>query len=315
MFQRILVPLDGSARSEQAIPVAARIARAFGGTVIMVCVVPPAARSGKVRMSEAYPGVGTDEQLAEATEYLKSVAASETLSSTPIELHTAIGTIAPTLLDAVQSLSADFLVVCRHGLTGLTQWGLGSVAHKLVQQCPVPLLLLPDDGRTFAALEHRQIRALVALDGSSFSEALLEPVAHLLAGLAQAKSQQAALLLLQVVGIPASYGRFRSQVASPDGAGRRAEAEQRAEQYLGAVAKRLATGDLAKYHLAVTTRVASDLDVAKTIVHAAEHDLVDVIAMTTHGWGEVLRWALGSIMERVLHASRTPLFILRPLNE
>jgi len=36
MFKRILVPLDGSARAEQAIPVAARIARALGGSVILL---------------------------------------------------------------------------------------------------------------------------------------------------------------------------------------------------------------------------------------------------------------------------------------
>src|SRR5260370_39715443 len=38
MFERILVPLDGSKRSERAIPVAARIARAVNGTVILVQV-------------------------------------------------------------------------------------------------------------------------------------------------------------------------------------------------------------------------------------------------------------------------------------
>lgn len=315
MFQRILVPLDGSARAEQAIPTAARIARAFGGTITLLCVVPPAERFGKVRMPETYLTGRTDEQLTEATEYLKSLAAAESLGGIPIERHTAIAAIAPTLLDAVQSLSADFLVVCRHGLTDFTHWGLGSVAHKLVQQSPVPLLLLPDDARAFAILEQHQIRALIALDGPSFSEAVLEPAAHLLAGLAQANSQQATLLLLQVVGIPASYGRFRSQVASPGDAHRRAEAEQRAEQYLASVAKRLTVGDLATSHLAVTTRVASDPDVAKTIAHTAERSLVDVSAMTTHGWGGVLHWALGSIMERVLHASRAPLFILRPQSE
>ncbi len=31
MFQRILVPLDGSARAEQALPSAARLVRASGG--------------------------------------------------------------------------------------------------------------------------------------------------------------------------------------------------------------------------------------------------------------------------------------------
>ncbi len=39
MFKRILVPLDGSSRAEQAIPVAARIARALGDSVTLLRVV------------------------------------------------------------------------------------------------------------------------------------------------------------------------------------------------------------------------------------------------------------------------------------
>src|SRR5215467_9636259 len=38
MFQRILVPLDGSPLAEQALPVAARVARATGGTVVLLHV-------------------------------------------------------------------------------------------------------------------------------------------------------------------------------------------------------------------------------------------------------------------------------------
>jgi nucleotide-binding universal stress UspA family protein len=41
MFRRILVPLDGTARAEQALPVAARLARASGGTVVLLRVVNP----------------------------------------------------------------------------------------------------------------------------------------------------------------------------------------------------------------------------------------------------------------------------------
>jgi nucleotide-binding universal stress UspA family protein len=39
MFKRILVPLDGSERAEQALPVAARIARGSGGSVILLQVM------------------------------------------------------------------------------------------------------------------------------------------------------------------------------------------------------------------------------------------------------------------------------------
>ncbi len=312
MFQRILVPLDGSARAEHAIPTAANIARAFGGTVIMLCVVPPPVSSGKFQAPEAYPKAGTDEERAEAAEYLKKVAASDHLSGVPTEIHTLVGATAPTLLDAVELLHADFLVLCSHGSTGSAHWMLGSVAHKLVRHSPVPFLLLRDDGRGLATADQPAVRALVALDGSSFSETALEPVAHLTAELARATGRQGALQIMQVVDIPASYGRFRSQVDASYDAGVRAEARQVDEQYLEAVAKRFVEGDLAKYHLAVTTTVAINLDVAKAIVQMAEQSPIDVIALATHGWGGVLHWALGSVTERVLHATRTPLFIVRP---
>ena len=41
MFQRILVPLDGSTRAERALPVAAKIARASGGSVVLLRVIAP----------------------------------------------------------------------------------------------------------------------------------------------------------------------------------------------------------------------------------------------------------------------------------
>ncbi len=40
MFRRILVPLDGSARAERALPMAARLAQASGGSLFLVRVVP-----------------------------------------------------------------------------------------------------------------------------------------------------------------------------------------------------------------------------------------------------------------------------------
>ena len=47
MFKRLLVPLDGSTRAEKAIPVAARIARASRGTIVLLQVVDMPIRYGK----------------------------------------------------------------------------------------------------------------------------------------------------------------------------------------------------------------------------------------------------------------------------
>jgi nucleotide-binding universal stress UspA family protein len=312
MFQRILVPLDGSTRAESALPVAARSARAFGGSVILLHVAAPPVSSGKFSVPEAFPKVGTDEELAEATEYLKVLAQSDQLGGITTEVQTLVGATAPTILSATRSLHADLIVLCSHGYTGFKHWMLGSVAEKVTRHAPIPVIVLRDGGPEPARAVGEPVRALVALDGSPFSETVLEPSAILIAGLAQVISQQGALQLMRVVDIPSGYGKFRSTVDSHQDAEMRAEAEREYEQYLEAVANRFSEGELAKYHLAVTAVVATAPDVAEAIVQQAEHGKVDFIAMATHGRGGVQLWALGSVTERVLYASKLPLLIMRP---
>jgi nucleotide-binding universal stress UspA family protein len=312
MFERILVPLDGSPVAERAIPAVVRIARAFGGSVIMLSVVAPPVSYGKFSSLEAYPKAGTDEELSLATQYLKTLAQSEHLGGITTEVHTLVGGAAQTIIAAARSLHADLIVLCSHGYTGFQHWMLGSVAEKVIRHAPIPVFVLREGGPQLATEAQQTVRALVALDGSSLSEAMLEPAASLTAGLAQATSQPGALQLIRVVDIPSSYGKFKSPVDSYYDAQVRTEAKHEYEQYLHTVTKRFAEGALEKYHLAVTTFVATDPDVAEAIVRTAEQGKVDLIAMATHGRGGIQHWALGSITERVLHETKMPLFIVRP---
>lgn len=126
MVQRILVPLDGSPDAERAIPVAARIARALGGSLILLHVVTPPASSGKFRVPEEYPRVDTDEELAEEAEYLKTLAESDKLSSIAVERYTPVGAVAPAILSATQTSYATLVVLCRHGSTGYRRWARGA---------------------------------------------------------------------------------------------------------------------------------------------------------------------------------------------
>ena len=311
MFRRILVPLDGSHHAERAIPMASRIAQAFGSSVIMLHVAVPPVGSGKFSVPEEFPKVGTDEELAETTEYLKILAQSDELSGIKTEVQTLVGAVAPTILSATQSLHADLIVLCSHGYTGFKHWMLGSVAEKVIRHTPIPVIVLRDGGPETVTAVGAPVRALVPLDGSSLSEAILEPAATLIAGLAKATSQHGALQLMRVVDIPSGFGKFRSMVDAHEDAEMREEARQEYEQYMEAVAKRFSEGALAKYNLVITTIVATDHDVAEVIVRTAEQEKVDFIAMATHGYGGLQHWALGSITERVLHATRLPLFITR----
>lgn len=315
MFQRILVPLDGSARAERAIPMAARIARAFHSTVILMCVIAPPVKTGKYHLPEAYPRVGTDEELAEAAEYLKAVHISDLLDGIPTERHALTGAIVPTLLAAVTTMHIDLVVLWSHGLTGLTRWTLGSTAHKLVQASPVPLLVLREERQAPAVTELQIVRSLIALDGSPLAEAALKPIAALTVGLARTTGQPGELQMLQVVDVPPGHGRFRRQVDAFYDTAMQGEARSADERYLATVANRFTQGELARYSLRVTTTVATNPDVAHAIVETAEQNQVSVIALATHGRGGIQRWALGSVTERVLHATRTPLLIIRPMEK
>lgn len=212
MFEQILVPLDGSPLAERAIPAAARIARVFGGTIIVMSAVAPQVSTAKFRPPETYPTATPEEELAEATAYLDTLAQSEQLQGIPTEVQAFAGAVAPTILSATQSLHASLIVLCSHGYTGFEHWRLGSVAEKVIRHAPTPVFVLREGGPEPVATPQQAMRVLVALDGSPLSEAILEPVAQLAAGLAQATSQPGTLQLLQVVDVPARYGKFRSQV-------------------------------------------------------------------------------------------------------
>ena len=142
MFEQILVPLDGSPVAERAIPAAARIARAFGGSVIVLSVVTPPVTPGKFSVPEEYPKADTEEERASATAYLRAIAQSDKLVGITTEVQTLVGAVAPTILSATQSLHADLIVLCTHGYTGFKRWRLGSVSEKVIRHAPVPVFVL-----------------------------------------------------------------------------------------------------------------------------------------------------------------------------
>ncbi len=320
MFNRILVPLDGSPRAEKAIPVAARIARASGGTVRLMQVVtlpidnnPYLAGSYLARPID-FNGQVMEQDINRATTYLERLANSAQLAGITIEIEVPVGMPAPVILSAVYAQQVDLVVMCSHGDTGFRRWILGSVAQKVTRHSPVPVLVLREDGLVPAG--GKATRILVALDGSALAESVLAPAAQL--SIALSAPAPGALHLIRVLRRLVREGDRHADSAI-EAAERRAAAD--VQGYLDAAAHRLCTGELARLNFSVTSSLVFDSNVPGTLIDIAEkgehlgdgiENWCDVIALATHGRGGPQRWLMGSVTERVLGFTGLPLLIVRP---
>jgi nucleotide-binding universal stress UspA family protein len=320
MFERILLPLDGSALAEQALPVAARLARASGGTIILLRVaVVSIVERPDLTPAQEYSQQAINEGFLDATQYLERIAGRDELAGIPIEMQVLFGNVAQTILSVAQSFDADLIIMSSHGYTGFKRWSLGSVAQKVARHSPVPVFVLREGG-TLPTQVQGTASVLVPVDGSELAEAAIEPAAHLVAALAA--PGQGKLHLLRVVAIPSSSGKFRSQAHIDFDAEVRTQAREEAEAYMQALLSRPPVSALTNLNIAVTTEVVVNEDVAQAIIQAAERDGQiegaavtggqGIIAMATHGRSGIGRWLLGSQTERVLDACKVPLLIVRP---
>jgi nucleotide-binding universal stress UspA family protein len=320
VFHHILVPLDGSIRAERALPVAAQIARGTAGSLHLVYVVnPPIDYSGGLSPMPIMSAETIEIETKNATSYLNAMAMSPLLAGIPTTTEVQFGVPAAGILATASKRAADLIVLCSHGRTGYTRWILGSVAHTLVHESPVPLFVLRE-GASDSLLapdgSARPLRVLVPLDGSELAEAALDPAASLTAALAA--PGQGTLYLAQVVKEvnlpPSSAGAAAASRLNE-------EVKEHANAYLAQVREQL-QARTKELRLSITSSVLCASDVASALVELAEHGDegeksgsaagCDLIAISTHGRHGLQRWVMGSVTERVLNTSKLPILIVRP---
>jgi nucleotide-binding universal stress UspA family protein len=145
--KRILVPLDGSPRTESVLPTATRIANAHGGQLVLVHVVEEPQPTGVLRAEE-------DLELARelatrlesrAQRYLEHIRDRLAREGTPVRalvVRHVDGRQA--LLELAQSEQVDLVVLSAHGATCNAERPFGSVTAHLLAHSVVPLLVLQD---------------------------------------------------------------------------------------------------------------------------------------------------------------------------
>lgn len=316
MFKRILVPLDGSARAEQVLPFAARLARAAGGSIVLLQVVDTLNRLGVYSVGAAvFLQEVLEKDLADAAAYLSGIATSGEFKGIETRIAVFSGLPASHILDVAQEQDIDLIVMCSHGYTGFKRWTLGSVAQKVARQSAVPVLLVREQNLKLKEQMTHGVRALVALDGSPLAEAALLPVAQLVAVLSAPGRGE--LHLVQLVDVPTIEEEFDSMLEADFNA--RQVALEAAGTYLQSVRAKLFQDNLASTNLQITWSVEECRDAADALIQIAEtgkgigtRKASDLIALTTHGRSGLQRWISGSVTERVLNGSTLPMLIVHP---
>jgi nucleotide-binding universal stress UspA family protein len=290
----LLVPLDGSSLAEQALPVAATIAHRSGMRVHLVAVLE-ATSIFLTRLAggeELLPDPGLEQERREQlTEYLKEIA--DALGTTHgVEATFALldGDPARELAEHARVRHAKLMVMTTHGHSGVQRLWLGSVADRLLRRVSVPVLLLRP-GNEPRPTEYRHL--LVALDGSSEGEGVLEPAMEL-----ASLCQESQLTLIQVVEPPIPLITRMAMSPARMRPHWRDLQENAARNYLERVAVRLRAGG----HR-VSTQMVSERGAAEQIGEHARQLHADLIVVGTHGARGVERMLLGSVADKVIRGA------------
>jgi nucleotide-binding universal stress UspA family protein len=321
MWQHILVPLDGTAGAEQALPLAAHIARAVGATLTLLRIQQPLPEStylldgglmlAKIKESER--------ERAEAKEYLKHIITTECLDGVGIRTKLLEGPPIETLLPFASEQHVDLIVMCRHEHNGLKRWVSNHTARHLARQSTIPILALHEDGPMTSSHEQnilpQPFSVMVALDGSKRAETALLAAAQLSATLSA--PLQGMLHLVRVIQPQVAF----SENAEVQFSKLNKQAIVQAKDYLDEVEWCIQHGDLARYHLQITSSLAEETDIARTLIRDVEMgerlgDIrlsagYDTIALATHGHDGFKRWLLGSVTERLLDKTIMPVLVIR----
>ena len=150
MFQRILLPLDGSDLSAQAISYASEMASRFGAEMLLLRTVPPVSVPGFEAGTMADPV--TAENLLEAVQgqeaqtirraedYLNEHAKVLRDKGLKVTIHAVVGPPAPSILDLCRREGVDLVVMATRGRSSLGRALMGSVADQVIRHSGVPVL-------------------------------------------------------------------------------------------------------------------------------------------------------------------------------
>jgi nucleotide-binding universal stress UspA family protein len=288
---RILVPVDFSSTSDQALDVAARLARTFDADLdvlhVQVILEDPHMDDSRQAALDRFMD-------ADAPRHLEAMEASGERPAVRTHTHLVRGISASeTIVERVAHLRTELVVIGTHGRRGLRHLLLGSVAEQVIRTAPVPVLTVPPHLIGAETITPR--RMLVATDFS--------PCARRAGTIAAdwARRFGASCHLVHVVE-PVVYPEFYAVDALPESQNSRVR--DRAEQALVDEAAAVFSG------VECTPEVIEGRP-GTTLAERAAAAGCDLIVLGTRGLSALKHLLLGSVAGEVIRHAEVPVLTVR----
>ncbi len=288
MFNKILVPLDGSKLAEQAFPYVVELARAFGSKVVLV---------GVCESEETEDGQACRLYIKNEAKQLRKSMKSSTASVRTVVL---MGKPAQKILDYAEQNNISLIIISTHGRSGIAPWSLGSTLQKVLHRVDIPLIIVrakePPEGPARGGLFSR---VLMPLDGSERGEAALPYVVEL------TRQLESEVILLQVIEPGRHVHTMRGLEHIPFKDRDMDSMKTTAQNYLDGVKARL---------VGTKATIRSEVRIGDSfheIMKLTSETDCRLIAMASHGHSGIEAWVHGSVTYKVLQASNIPLLVVR----
>ncbi len=304
MFDPILVPLDGSLLAECVLSHTVAFARAFNAKVLLLRVLNKDQRRVSAQLFDL---LNWQIHKTEATLYLGKVDVRLQKSGVRTEATVQEGLAAELIIEFVQSQGMKLIILSSHGHSGVSQWGISSVAQKVILSAPTSVLIVRAHQPVSAEFipsevaEQAYKRILVPLDGSRRADNVLPMVAHL------ARFQKSEIHIAFVVTTP-EMARQLPPVQEDVDLSNRIVARNREEstRYLEQI--RLSSplnGISVQTHLLTS-------DNAPAALHGlVEQENIDLVTLSAHGYSGNNQWPYGSMVNNFILYSKVPLLIVQ----
>ncbi len=294
MFQRILLPLDGSELSEMTIPYGEELASKLGSEVILYHVHGHE-HSNQEHMHQIY--------LERVAEIMQRNVRNGQPNGPELKVTTKVEAGEPTenICNLVDKNKVDLIIMTAVNASGLKVGKmLGSVTDHVCQTVPIPVMLIRTQNLQQTERQGRLInRLLIPLDGSSLSKLAL-PVGEELAA-----KLDVGLTIFQMATTIRPFGDISGSGSYIDYTKLNEDEERRVGSEMIVLEEELKDKGLNITHI-----VTAGSDAANEIIELCEKNNIDLVIMSTHGRSGLGRWVYGNVAEKVLRHGETPLLLV-----